>query len=189
MILSDRDIKKYLEEGKIEIRGLKDPNLQIGPSSVDLRLGGEIRKFKRIEKAYIDPREDSSTATELAKIDENKHFILHPGEFVLGTTEEYVKLPADIVGRLEGRSSLGRLGIVVHSTAGYVDPGFHGKLTLEMSNIGMVPVALYPGMRICQLVFVKMSSECEVPYNKRNGSKYVGQDAPKESKIHEDHDF
>ncbi len=156
MILSDKDIKEALKKGQISIEPLLDAELQIQPSSVDLRLGNEFRLFKYVEMPFIDPRNKANTSfeiTELRSIKDGERFIVHPGDFLLGTTLEYIKVPADMVARLEGRSSMGRLGLIIHSTAGYIDPGFEGKITLEISNLGKMPVALYAKMRICQIVF------------------------------------
>lgn len=190
MILSDGEIKESLDSGDIVIDPLTDP-LQIQPSSVDLKLDEEFRIFKHTEKAFIDPKNDSSLAkyTELIKVVDGKPFILHPGEFVLGSTKEYIKLPRNIVGRLEGRSSLGRLGVIIHSTAGYVDPGFHGKLTLEITNIGKMPVALYPGTRVCQISFYRMGRDALVSYDEKPDAKYLGQTSPEMSKVTKDREM
>lgn len=181
MILSDKDIREEIRKGAIKI----DPcNLdeQLGGVGVDLRLGNQFRTFKMIHKAYIDLSKGSEVDTDLVEINGDKEFILHPGEFVLGVVVENVELPDDIAGRIDGRSSLGRLGIIVHSTAGHVDPGWKGRLTLEISNIGKLPVALRPGMRFCRLVFEKVSSPVERPYR----GKYAGSVAPTMSKISDD---
>ncbi len=185
MILSDRDIKKYLRKGKIII--IPKPNLkkQLGPSSLDLRLGNQFRTFDHIRKSVIDIEnpEDFKKMTTLVKVKTNEHFVIQPGEFILGVTLEYICLSDDLTARIDGKSSLGRLGIVIHSTAGHVDPGFRGCLTLEMTNIGMMPVLLYPKMRICQLVFQTLTSKAEVPYNKKSNAKYQGAKSPQESKL------
>ena len=181
MILSDGDIKRYLQERTIVISPF-DAELQIQPASVDLRLSNEFRTFKHTERPCIDVKSDEGGYTELVKVDEGKPFIVHPKEFVLGCTLERVEIPDDIVARLDGRSSLGRLGIIVHSTAGTVEPGYKGRLTLEITNVGKIPVALYPGMRVCQLSFHTMASRSEKPKNVR-GSKYLEQKSPEESKI------
>ena len=190
-ILSDIDIKKYLDEGKIVITPLEDEK-QIQPSSVDLRIGNEFKGFRIISKPYIDPRDDTDFESYMSSfsISEDEPFIIHPGEFTLATTHEVVKLPSDIVARVEGRSSMGRLGVTMHVTAGYIDPGFEGKITLEISNIGKMPVALYPGQRVCQIVFETMTTPSEKPYGhvERN-SKYMGQLGPQVSKIKEDYDI
>lgn len=192
MILSDRDIKEALRKGYIGIDPLLDPELQIQPSSVDLRLGNEFRLFKYVEMPFIDPGNKgtmNAEITELKCIKDDEKFIVHLGDFLLGTTLEYVKVPVDMVARLEGRSSMGRLGLIIHSTAGYIDPGFEGKITLEISNLGKMPVALYPKMRICQIVFEKMTSPSERPYGTNRDSKYQKQKHPEESKISWDKEF
>jgi len=191
MILSDKDIKAYLASGRLVIDPISNPDQQIQPASVDLTLSNEFRVFEHTEKAFIDPLKDGGLEeyTRLKRVDDKGPFIIHPGQFVLGSTREYVKIPYDLVGRLEGRSSLGRLGIVVHSTAGYVDPGFYGTLTLEIGNMGNMPVALYPGMRVCQITLIKMSSEPDRPYDKKPDAKYLGQKSPEASRITRDKEF
>jgi len=191
MILSDKDIKEAIKKGNISIEPLLDPELQIQPSSVDLRLGNEFRLFKYVEMPFIDPRnkEANQEITELRSIKDDGCFIVHPGDFLLGTTLEYVKVPDDMVARMEGRSSMGRLGLIIHSTAGYIDPGFEGKITLEISNLGKIPIALYPKMRVCQIVFEKMTSPAERPYGINRHSKYQKQEHPEESKISQDKEF
>ena len=190
-ILSDKTIKEYLEEGKIVIDPLKDEQ-QIQPSSVDMRLGDEFKVFKVIRKPYIDPKDEEDIAEymESSTVPEGEAFIIHPNEFALATTQEYVKVPDDLVARVEGRSSMGRLGVTMHVTAGYVDPGFEGRITLEISNIGAMPVALYPGQRVCQLVFETMTTPAELPYGhpKRN-SKYMKQLKPESSRVKLDYDL
>lgn len=190
-ILSDKTIKEYLEEGKIVIDPLKDEQ-QIQPSSVDMRLGDEFKVFKVIRKPYIDPKDEEDIAEymESSTIPEGEAFIIHPNEFALATTQEYVKVPDDLVARVEGRSSMGRLGVTMHVTAGYVDPGFEGRITLEISNIGAMPVALYPGQRVCQLVFETMTTPAELPYGhpKRN-SKYMNQLKPESSRVKLDYEL
>lgn len=190
-ILSDKTIKEYLEEGKIVIDPLKDEQ-QIQPSSVDMRLGDEFKVFKVIRKPYIDPKDEEDIAEymESSTIPEGEAFIIHPNEFALATTQEYVKVPDDLVARVEGRSSMGRLGVTMHVTAGYVDPGFEGRITLEISNIGAMPVALYPGQRVCQLVFETMTTPAELPYGhpKRN-SKYMKQLKPESSRVKLDYEL
>ena len=190
-ILSDKTIKEYLEEGKIVIDSLKDEQ-QIQPSSVDMRLGDEFKVFKVIRKPYIDPKDEEDIAEymESSTVPEGEAFIIHPNEFALATTQEYVKVPDDLVARVEGRSSMGRLGVTMHVTAGYVDPGFEGRITLEISNIGAIPVALYPGQRVCQLVFETMTTPAELPYGhpKRN-SKYMKQLKPESSRVKLDYEL
>ena len=190
-ILSDVDITKYLDEGKIVIDPIEDDK-QIQPSSVDLRLGDEFKGFKIVTKPYIDPfdKTDLESYMDLISVKKGEPFIIHPGEFTLATTYEYVKIPDDIVARVEGRSSMGRLGITMHVTAGYIDPGFEGKITLEISNIGKMPVALYPGQRVCQIVFETMTSPSAKPYgHKERDSKYMRQTGPQVSKIKQDFDI
>lgn len=190
-ILSDKTIKEYLKEGKIVIDPLKDEQ-QIQPSSVDMRLGDEFKVFKVIRKPYIDPKDEDDIAEymESSTVPEGEAFIIHPNEFALATTQEYVKVPDDLVARVEGRSSMGRLGVTMHVTAGYVDPGFEGRITLEISNIGAMPVALYPGQRVCQLVFETMTTPAELPYGhpKRN-SKYMKQLKPESSRVKLDYEL
>ena len=190
-ILSDKTIKEYLNEGKIVIDPLKDEQ-QIQPSSVDMRLGDEFKVFKVIRKPYIDPKDEEDIAEymESSTVPEGEAFIIHPNEFALATTQEYVKVPDDLVARVEGRSSMGRLGVTMHVTAGYVDPGFEGRITLEISNIGAMPVALYPGQRVCQLVFETMTTPAELPYGhpKRN-SKYMKQLKPESSRVKLDYEL
>lgn len=191
-ILSDHDIKKYLKSGLIIIDPLEDPERQIQPSSVDLRIGNEFKGFKIIRKPCIDPQEpeDIESYMESYHIEDGESFIIHPGEFALATTYEYIGLPDNLVARVEGRSSIGRLGITMHVTAGYIDPGFHGRITLEISNIGKMPVALYPKQRVCQIVFETMTSPAEKPYgHPERESKYMGQLKPETSKIKEDYEL
>ncbi len=191
-ILSDQDIIKYLDEGKISIEPLEDPGRQIQPSSVDLRIGNEFKGFRIIRKPCIDPmdKSDLESYMESFHLESGEAFIIHPGEFALATTHETVKLPDDLVARVEGRSSMGRLGITMHVTAGYIDPGFQGKITLEISNIGKMPVALYTGQRVCQIVFETMTSPSLRPYgHHERDSKYMGQDKPVTSRIKHDYEI
>jgi dCTP deaminase len=184
-VLSDRDIRAALESGRVVIRPYDPQDLQ--PSSVDLHLDRSFRVFRNNRYAFIDPRTSQPGLTELLTVEGDEPFILHPGEFVLGQTVEWVELPDDIVARLEGRSSLGRLGLLIHSTAGYIDPGFRGTVTLELSNVANLPIALYGNMRIGQISFFHMSSPVERPYgSKELGSKYQGQTEPTASAIHTD---
>jgi dCTP deaminase len=183
MILSDRDIKEYLKRGKLVIEDLDEANIQAG--WVDLTLGNEFRLFKTTSQPYIDVR---SPENETEKIEiKNENFIIHPGEFVLGQINEKIKIPDDLAAYVDGRSSLGRIGLVVHVTSGFVDPGFSGKLVLEMTNVGKMPIAIHPGMRICKLVFFTLSSPAEKPYYMRKDAKYHGQDSVVGSKIHEEY--
>ena len=190
-ILSDKTIKEYLKEGKIGIEPLLDEK-QIQPSSVDMRLGDEFKVFKVIRKPYIDPKDEEDIASymESTTVKEGDAFIIHPNEFALATTLEYVKIPDDLVARVEGRSSMGRLGVTMHVTAGFIDPGFEGKITLEISNIGAMPVALYPGQRVCQIVFETMTTPSEIPYgHPSRKSKYMGQTRPESSRIKQDYEL
>jgi dCTP deaminase len=185
MILSDRDIRAELEAGRIVIDPLVPDAVQ--PSSVDLHLGNRFRVFRNNRTAVIDPREEQPELTELVEIAGDEPFILHPNEFALGATFERVALPDDLVARLEGKSSLGRLGLLIHSTAGYVDPGWEGTLTLELSNVANLPIKLYDGMKIGQISFQRLSSAVEVGYgDARIGSKYRGQTDPTASRYHAD---
>jgi dCTP deaminase len=191
-ILSDKDIKEHLKSGKIVINPLTNPEVQIQPSSVDLRIGREFKGFRIIRKPCIDPMDQSDLDSYMESfyIDEGEPFIIHPGEFALATTYETIKLPHDLVARVEGRSSMGRLGVTMHVTAGYIDPGFMGKITLEISNIGKMPVALYTGQRVCQIVFETMTSPSERPYgHPERDSKYMGQTTPVSSKIKHDYEI
>ena len=185
MVLSDRDIKKYIKEKRIVIKPSPNFDVQLGSNSIDLRLGKTFRIFDHNKYAYIDPfkKNIGDEITREVYKKKNEPFIIQPGEFVLGTTIEYVEIPDDLVGTLEGRSSIGRLGVIVHSTAGSIECGFHGNITLELANLGKMPVALYPEMRICSLAFMQLSSPAEVPYYKKKGAKYSGQTGPDESKI------
>jgi dCTP deaminase len=184
-VLADRDIRAEIESGRIVIEPYHAADLQ--PSSVDLHLDRSFRVFRNNRYPYIDVRSPQPELTELVHIDGDEAFILHPGEFVLGQTLEWVELPDDLVARLEGKSSLGRLGLLIHSTAGYVDPGWKGNLTLELSNVANLPIALYQGMRIGQISFFRMSSPVERPYGSSDlGSKYQGQREPTESAFHRD---
>ena len=184
MILSDRSIREALAAGEIEIEPLDDSYIQ--PSSVDLTIDRFFRVFRNHTMPVIDVKQNLEELTELVEIAADGVFILHPGEFVLGATAERVKLPADLVARLEGKSSLGRLGLLIHSTAGFVDAGWDGYLTLELSNIATLPITLYPGMKIGQISFLRMTSAADVPYGSAAaGSKYQGQRGPTPSRYWE----
>jgi dCTP deaminase len=184
-VLSDRDIRAALQAGRVRIDPYDPSCLQ--PSSVDLHLDRDFRVFRNNRYPYIDVRQPQPDLTDLVSIVEDEPFILHPTEFVLGQTLEWVELPDDLVARLEGKSSLGRLGLLIHSTAGYVDPGWKGNLTLELSNVANLPIALYFGMKIGQISFFKMSSAVERPYgSKELGSKYQGQSTPTASEFYRD---
>lgn len=184
MVLSDVDIKRYIEQGKIKISPPLPPE-QFGSCSVDFRLGPMFSVFEHSRHAYIDLKEKTAVAELMSTVTvpRGEPFILQPHEFVLAITEETLELDDDVLGRLEGRSSLGRIGIIVHGTAGLFDPGWVGKATLELSNLGRMPVALYPGMRICSFTFEQLSSPVAVPYRKKAGNKYAGQDKPLASKL------
>ncbi|MDR2673064.1 MAG: dCTP deaminase [Coriobacteriales bacterium] len=177
MVLSDRTLKEELAAGRIII----DPFLptDIQPASIDLHLGDSFRVFRNSRYPFIDPNVSQPDLTELMLATKTDPFVLHPGEFVLGTTLERVALPNDILGRLEGKSTLGRIGLLIHSTAGYVDPGWNGHLTLELSNVANLPILLTPGMRIGQIAFERMSTPVDKPYGHPDlGSHYQGQAGP-----------
>ena len=188
MVLSDRDIKKALKSGRIGIVPSPDLKSQLGSCSIDLRLGNTFRIFDHSRNAYIDPskKDYSNEITKEVKVKKGENFMIQPGDFVLAVTLERVKIAHDLMGRLEGRSSLGRLGIVVHSTASVFDPGWDGKCVLELGNLGRMAVKLTPGMRICAMTFEELTSAAEVPYAKKKQAKYKIQDGPNESRIHEE---
>jgi dCTP deaminase len=184
-VLSDRDIAASLGAGRIRVDPYDPADLQ--PSSIDLHLDRSFRVFRNNRYPFIDVRSPQPDLTELLNVADEEAFVLHPGEFVLGQTIEWVELPDDLVARLEGKSSLGRLGLLIHSTAGYVDPGWKGKLTLELSNVAKLPIALYFGMKIGQISFFEMSSPVDRPYGSAGlGSKYQGQSEPTASAYFED---
>jgi dCTP deaminase len=185
VIFSDRTIREAVATGRIVIDPFEAAHVQ--PSSIDLRVDRYFRVFENHRYPYIDPKEPQTELTSEVEADDKEPFILHPGEFVLGSTLESVRLSDDIVARLEGKSSLGRLGLLIHSTAGFVDPGFAGHLTLELSNVANLPIAIYPGMRIGQISFYQLSTPAESPYGSAAaGSKYQGQRGPTPSRVHED---
>lgn len=190
MILSDKDIKAKLDSGEIKIDPMPDLDEALGTVSVDLRLGHQFMVYRTSARPFIDVKDATSfeELTDLVSKANHEPFVIHPGEFVLGTTLEIVELPLNLAARLEGRSSLGRLGIVIHSTAGKVDPGYKGRIVLEISNIGTIPVMIYPEMRICQLVFEEISSPIKQGYNDRIKSKYKNQTMPIGSNITKDSD-
>ncbi|GAD52061.1 deoxycytidine triphosphate deaminase [Halarchaeum acidiphilum MH1-52-1] len=191
MILSDADLLDRLETGDLVVEPLDDPELQIQPASIDVRLGKRFLEFQHANIPCIHPtdeREVEDYVTETV-VEADEEFILHPGDFVLGTTKERVEIPRDLVAHVDGRSSLGRLAIVVHATAGLCDPGYRGQITLELSNLGTAPVALSPDMRISQLVFTELSSPAERPYGAERGSKYQDQRGPQASRIQGDAEF
>ena len=179
--MSDRDIRASIEAGQIGLEPLEMGLLQ--PSSIDVRLDRFFRLFDNHKYAFIDPAEQQDELTRLIEVDPKEPFILHPGEFVLGSTFEFVTLPDDVAARLEGKSSLGRLGLLTHSTAGFVDPGFKGHVTLELSNVATLPIKLWPGMKIGQLCFFKLTSPSEHPYgSEKYSSRYQGQRGPTASR-------
>ncbi len=181
MLMSDRDIRAEIEAGRIGLEPLDMGLLQ--PSSFDVRLDRFFRLFDNHKYAYIDPAEEMSDLTRFVEVAPDEAFILHPGEFVLGSTYEFVTLPDNIAARLEGKSSLGRLGLLTHSTAGFVDPGFNGHVTLELANVSNLPIKLWPGMKVGQLCFFQLSSPSETPYGSaKYNSRYQGQRGPTASR-------
>jgi dCTP deaminase len=187
VVLSDKTIRTEIEAGRIEIEPYDATLIQ--PSSIDVRVDRRFRVFHNARYPYIDVRQPMEELTELVEVAGDEPFILHPGEFVLGQTLERVALPDDLVARLEGKSSLGRLGLLIHSTAGFVDPGFSGNLTLELSNVANLPITIYEGMPIGQLSFMRMDGPVEVPYGaKDKGSKYQGQGEPTPSRFYKNFD-
>ena len=181
MLLSDRDIRSELESGRIALDPYEPAMIQ--PSSIDVRLDRFFRLFDNHKYAVIDPAEDQPDLTRLVEVEADESLILHPGEFVLGSTFEAVTLPDDVAARLEGKSSLGRLGLLTHSTAGFIDPGFTGHVTLELSNVATLPIRLWPGMKIGQMCFFRLSSPSEHPYGSSvYGSRYQGQRGPTASR-------
>src|SRR4029079_4791993 len=183
MILSDRDISTAIEAGRITIDPFDERCIQ--PSSVDLHVDSQFRGFPNSRCPFIDVREEQPDLTELVEVKPDEPFILHPGEFVLGSTLERVALPDDLVARLEGKSSLGRRGRLIHSTAGYVAPGWDGSLTLELSNVANLPITLYPSMKIGQISFFRLTSPADAPYGSA-GNKYQGQRGPTPSRSFRD---
>ncbi|MGZ5359365.1 MAG: dCTP deaminase [Solirubrobacterales bacterium] len=183
MVLSDRTIKEEVAAGRLVFDPYDESLVQ--PSSVDVRVDRSFRVFHNSRYPYIDVRQRMDELTDLVEVGGDEPFVLHPGEFVLGQTLERVKLPPDLVARLEGKSSLGRLGLVIHSTAGFVDPGFEGNLTLELSNLATLPITIYEGMPIGQISFMRMDGQVENPYGGREaGSKYQGQAEPTASRYY-----
>src|ERR671919_465688 len=184
MILSDRTIREEIDSGRIDIDPF-DPSC-VQPSSVDLHVDAVFRVFHNARYPFIDVKRPMEDLTEVVEVKGDDPFILHPGEFVLGATRERIRLPEDLVARLEGKSSLGRLGLLIHSTAGYVDPGWNGYLTLELSNVANLPITIYPDMKIGQISFFQLTSPAENPYgSKAVGSKYQGQRGPTPSRYFE----
>jgi dCTP deaminase len=184
VILSDRSINEAIASGRLEIEPF-DPKL-VQPSSIDVRLDNKFLVFRNTKRAFIDVKQPADDLMEMIEVGQDEPMFLHPHEFVLGSTIERVKMPDDLVGRLEGRSSLGRLGVVIHSTAGYLDPAFDGRVTLEISNLANLPIALYPGMRIGQISFSLMTTPADRPYGAARGSKYSGQQLPTASRLYLD---
>jgi dCTP deaminase len=184
MVLSDRSIKELMSAGRIVVEPCDPADIQ--PSSIDLHLGPRFQVFRNSRYPYIDPAVEQLGLMDMVEATVGEPFVLHPGEFVLGATVECVMLPDDIVARLEGKSSLGRLGLLIHSTAGYVDPGWNGTLTLELSNVANLPIVLTPGMAIGQISFMRMTTPVDRPYGSPGlGSKYQGQIEPTPSKSHQ----
>jgi dCTP deaminase len=183
LILSDGTIRAYLASGRLAVDPLGEGAIQ--PSSVDVRLGGQFRVFANHRYSSIDVRADQPGLTDLVEVPDGEPFVLHPGEFVLGSTLERIRLPDDLVARIEGKSSLARLGLVIHSTAGFVDAGFDGDVTLELSNVATLPILLYSGMRVAQFAFFMLDKPAERPYGSgASGSKYQGQRGPTSSRYH-----
>ena len=181
MLLSDRDILAEIDAGRIRVDPYDEAMVQ--PSSIDVRLDRFFRVFENHRYPHIDPAADQSDLTRVVEADGEEPFILHPGEFVLGSTYEVVSLPDDVAARVEGKSSLGRLGLLTHAAAGFVDPGFSGHVTLELANVATLPIKLYPGMKIGQLCFFRLSSPAEHPYgSEKYGSRYQGQRGPTPSR-------
>lgn len=184
MLLSDRDINAQISSGRVRLDPW-DPEM-VQPSSIDVRLDRYFRIFENHRYPVIDPAAEQNELTRMVTPNGDDPFVLHPGEFVLGATYEYVTLPDDVAARLEGKSSLGRLGLLTHSTAGFIDPGFNGHITLELSNMSTLPLKLYPGMKIGQLCFFQLSSPAEHPYgSKSTGSHYQGQRGPTASRSYQ----
>ena len=181
MLLSDRDIRAEIASGRVGCEPFSESMIQ--PSSIDVRLDKFFRTFENHKYSVIDPSIEQAELTREVVAEGSEPFILHPGEFVLASTYEVITLPDDIAGRLEGKSSLGRLGLLTHSTAGFIDPGFSGHITLELSNVANLPVKLFPGMKIGQLCLIKLSSPAEHPYgSEKYGSRYQGQRGPTASR-------
>jgi len=181
VLLSDRDIRSEIQSGRVAVEPFDEAMIQ--PSSVDVRLDKFFRVFENHKYSVIDPSIEQAELTREVIAEDDEAFILHPGEFVLASTYEIITLPDDIAGRLEGKSSLGRLGLLTHSTAGFIDPGFSGHITLELSNVANLPVKLFPGMKIGQLCLIKLSSPAEHPYGStKYGSRYQGQRGPTASR-------
>jgi len=185
MILSDIDIKKHIDEGKIKIKPIPDFEKQLGPCSLDFHLGNSFKTFKSTRYPYLDLKSkiDFEKFMDEIEVDDDSPFVLKPREFVIAVTKEDFTLPNDMMGRLDGRSSLGRLGLVVHSTAARFDPGWNGKAVMELGNLGTMPIILYANMRICAMTFETLSSSCQIPYSEQKDNKYIGQQSATASKI------
>lgn len=184
VLLSDRDIKREVAAGRVRLDPYDEGMVQ--PSSIDVRLDRFFRLFDNHKYPYIDPAEEQPELTRLVEVAAEEPFVLHPGEFVLGSSYETVRLPDDLAARVEGKSSLGRLGLLTHATAGFVDPGFDGHVTLELSNVATLPIKLWPGMKIGQLCFFRLSCAAEHPYgSSAYGSHYQGQRGPTASRSHQ----
>ena len=190
-VLSDRDIRKALDSGRIKIDPLPDLATQLGSISVDFRLGSTFMVFEHSRFSFIDPRSPISIGDAMRTIEvaEDEAFIMQPGDFALASTMESLELADDLLGRLEGRSSIARLGITVHSTAALFEPGWVGTATMELSNLGRMAVALYPGMRVCAFSFEEVSSPVSTPYRDKIGNKYAGQQTPKASLLSDENGF
>jgi dCTP deaminase len=182
VLLSDRDIRAEIDAGRVVLEPYEPAMVQ--PSSIDVRIDRYFRLFDNHKYPVIDPSADQPELTRLVEVKPDEPFVLHPGEFVLASTFEMVTLPDDVAARLEGKSSLGRLGLLTHSTAGFIDPGFSGHVTLELSNVATLPIMLWPGMKIGQLCFFRLSSAAEHPYGSAAGSRYQGQRGPTASRSH-----
>lgn len=183
MLLSDRDLRAEIDAGRLGVEPFDEKLLQ--PSSIDVRLDRFFRVFVNTRYTHIDPSQQQDELTSLVEPEGDEPFVLHPGEFVLGSTFEEITLPDDLAGRLEGKSSLGRLGLLTHSTAGFIDPGFTGHITLELSNVANLPITLWPGMKIGQLCLFRLSSPAEHPYGSAGvGSRYQGQRGPTPSRAY-----
>lgn len=188
MILSDHDIKKALKEGRIKLSPAPDFETQLDACTLDLRLGNEFRVFRRDKLSHIDIKkmQDTEEIMETITVPDSEPFVLQPGDLVIATALEWLELADNLVGRIEGRSSLGRLGIIVHSTASVFHPGWRGKPVMELGNLGIVPVLLYPGMRVCSFTFEELSGPAEIPYYKKHSNKYAGQADPVASRLAKD---
>lgn len=190
-VLGDIDILKRLEDESLEITPLEDVDQQVQPASVDLRLGEKFLEFKNTNISAIDPRSDFDIEdiTREVVASESNPYVIHPGDFVLATTKEHVEVPADLFAEVQGRSSIGRLAVIIHATAGIIDPGYKGQITLELSNLGNIPIKLHPGMRISQIKFTELKRPADRPYGEERGSKYQGQTGPTASQLSEDPEF